>query len=207
MIDLVNVRKSLGNQLIFSNLDLKIERGEFLGIFGESGKGKTTLLNLIGALEVPDSGEVTILGENPRKPRIRRKLLRNELGFVFQNYALIDNLSVLENLKIALKYKKMGKKEEIHAIAKALEEVGLNNFEQKKIYTLSGGEQQRVSIARLLLKNPSIILADEPTGSLDQENRDKIISLLKELHQKGKTVVMVTHDKELATIFSRIIEL
>ncbi|WP_325945706.1 ATP-binding cassette domain-containing protein [Heyndrickxia sporothermodurans] len=134
-------------------------------------------------------------------------LLRDHLGFIFQNYALIDNVSVNENLEIALKHKKMNKIQKNHVISQALKEVGLIDYGIKKVHTLSGEEQQRIAIARLFLKDPSIILADEPTGSLDIENRDIIVSLFQKLHERGKTIIMVTHDKDLTKFFSRTIKL
>ncbi|MCC2248888.1 putative bacteriocin export ABC transporter [Virgibacillus sp. AGTR] len=207
MILIKNMNKKFNEKSIFEDFNLEINSGEFVGIIGKSGKGKTTLLNIIGTLEEADSGIVKVMGKDIHKKRIKRYLLRHHLGFIFQNYALIDNASVNDNLELALKHKKISKKEKMESITLVLEEVGLNNYSKEKVHTLSGGEQQRIAIARLLLKDPDIILADEPTGSLDNENRDIIVSLFKNLYKQGKTIIMVTHDKDLAHHFSKVIQL
>lgn len=207
MIEIINICKTFNIKIIFKDFNLKVKSGEFIGIVGKSGQGKTTLLNIMGTLEEPDSGIVKIMGKDIQQKKMKRLLLRDHLGFVFQNYALIDNASVNENLEIALKHKKMKKKQKHDAISLSLKEVGLVDYGKKIVHTLSGGEQQRVAIARLLLKDPSLIFADEPTGSLDSENRDIIVSLFQKLHKQGKTIIMVTHDKNLTEFFSRIIEL
>lgn len=207
MIEIKNINKSFDRKNIFNDFNLEVESGEFIGIVGKSGQGKTTLLNMIGTLEEPDSGIIKIMGENIRHKKVKRRLLRDELGFIFQNYALIDNASVNENLEIALKHKKMNKTQKKDSMSSALKKVGLVDYGKEKVHTLSGGEQQRIAIARLLLKDPSLILADEPTGSLDTENRDIIVSLFQKLHEQGKTIIMVTHDKDLTKFFSRTIKL
>ena len=207
MIKIINMCKAFNKKNIFKDFNIEIKEGEFIGIVGKSGQGKTTLLNMMGTLEEVDSGIIEIMGKNIHQKKIKRLLLKNHLGFIFQNYALIDNASVNENLEIALKHKKMKKKQKQNAISLVLKEVGLDDYGNKIVYTLSGGEQQRIAIARLLLKDPSIIFADEPTGSLDSENRDIIVTLFQKLHKQGKTIVMVTHDKSLTQFFSRVIEL
>ncbi|PEC19921.1 putative bacteriocin export ABC transporter [Bacillus cereus] len=207
MIKIHNMKKTFLDKTIFNDFNLEVKSGEFIGVYGKSGQGKTTLLNIIGTLEKPDSGEILIMEKSLENKKTKRYLLRDEIGFIFQNYALIDNETVNNNLEIALKHKKMSKPQKKEAMYSALSEVGLIGYGEKKVHTLSGGEQQRIAIARLLLKDPSIILADEPTGSLDNENRDVIISLFKKLHQKGKTIIVVTHDTSLSHLFSRIIQL
>ncbi|MCU5685448.1 putative bacteriocin export ABC transporter [Bacillus bombysepticus] len=207
MISINNMNKSFNNKILFENFNLEVKAGEFIGIYGKSGKGKTTLLNIIGMLENPDSGEIKLLGKETNSNKKKRDLLRNDIGFIFQNYALIDNESVNSNLEIAIKHRKLNKKQKKDAICSVLKEVDLTNYGEEKIHTLSGGEQQRVAIARLLLKKPTLILADEPTGSLDSENRDIITSLFQKLHQQGKTIIVVTHDTALSHLFSRIIQL
>lgn len=207
MIQIKNMNKSFGKKIIFKDFHLEIKSGEFVGIYGKSGQGKTTLLNIIGTLEEPDSGLVEVLGKNVNKKKIKRSLLRDDIGFIFQNYALIDNETVINNLEIALKHKTMKKSEKEEAISSVLKEVNLSGYEKEKIFTLSGGEQQRIAIARLLLKDPNLILADEPTGSLDSENRDMIASLFQKLHKQGKTIIVVTHDNALSQLFSRTIQL
>lgn len=207
MIEIINMCKAFNRKIIFKDFNLEVKPGEFIGIVGKSGQGKTTLLNIMGTLEEADSGIVKIMGKDIHKKKIKTLLRRDHLGFIFQNYALIDNASVNENLEIALNHKKMKKKQKYDAISLALKEVGLFDYGKEIVHTLSGGEQQRVAIARLLLKDPSLIFADEPTGSLDSENRDIIVALFQKLHKQGKTIIMVTHDKSLTKFFSRIIEL
>lgn len=207
MIEIINVCKAFNKKIIFENFNLNVKLGEFIGIIGKSGKGKTTLLNIMGTLEGVDSGVVKVMGKDISSKKTKRLLLRDNLGFIFQNYALIDNVSVNENLEIALNHKKMKRKQKYDAIDLALKEVDLDDYGNKIVHTLSGGEQQRVAIARLILKDPDIIFADEPTGSLDSENRDIIVSLFQKLHKQGKTIIMVTHDNNLSKFFSRIIEL
>ncbi|OQR53257.1 putative bacteriocin export ABC transporter [Bacillus sp. CDB3] len=207
MISIKNMDKSFNNKMLFKNFNLEVKEGEFIGIYGKSGKGKTTLLNIIGTLESPDSGEIKFSGMGKKTNKRKRDLLRYDIGFIFQNYALIDTESVNNNLEIAIKHKKMNKIQKKEAMYSVLKEVGLTNCGEEQVHTLSGGEQQRVAIARLLLKNPTLILADEPTGSLDSENRDIITSLFQKLHQQGKTIIVVTHDTSLSHLFSRIIQL
>lgn len=193
-IILSNVCKKFGNKVLFDNLSLKVERGEFLSIMGESGAGKTTLLNIMSLLEKPDSGNITICGyKNPTfYSRKAINLRRNYISYLFQNYGLIDTETVENNLKIAIHFKSINKKQNL--ISNALEQVGLQGYEKRKVYTLSGGEQQRVALAKVIAKSPQIIFADEPTGSLDEANRNYVLKILKELNCKGKTIIVVTHD-------------
>ena len=137
----------------------------------------------------------------------KRNLIRTKIGYLFQNFALIDTETVLYNLMIAMKYTKYTKSEKIKRISDSLAAVNLSGYEKKLIYTLSGGEQQRVAVARLMLKPSEIILADEPTGSLDSENRNEIITLLKRLNNDGKTVIVVSHDEYVVKMADRIIEI
>jgi len=196
MLEVKNISKSFNHEPVVSNFNLKIKKGEFLAITGESGKGKTTILNMLGLLEKPDSGEINIDGiKNPNKKQTML-LQRHTLGYLFQNYALIENESVEQNLKIALEYQKNIDKKSV--IKEALEFVGLRGVLDKKIYQLSGGEQQRVALARVYIKQADYIFADEPTGNLDAKNRDKVFELLKKLNEEGKTIIFVTHDMELA---------
>ncbi|CUH92026.1 ABC transporter ATP-binding protein [Herbinix luporum] len=206
LIRLNNISKKYGKQVVLSNFNLEVEKGEFIGIKGESGKGKSTLLNIIGLLEDCEGNiffEEKCISSNDTKKV--QKLLRNRIGYLFQNFALIDDLSVYDNLKIVLK--KSSKKEKMILIQQALEKVGLKDVINKKIYQLSGGEQQRVSVARLILQESDIILADEPTGSLDRKNALIIIKLLEKFHSEGKTIIMVSHDENLFKNCSRIINL
>lgn len=196
MIEAVNVSKIYKNKIVLDNFSIEINKGDFISITGESGRGKTTLLNILGLLEKPSTGNILVDGvKNPNK---KQKMLiqRNLFGYVFQNYALIENETVKNNLNIALEYtKNKNKKEEMD---KVLEQVNLEGFLNHKIYELSGGEQQRVALARVFLKDCSYIFADEPTGNLDQRNRDMIFDILKRLNTLGKTVIYATHDMQLA---------
>ncbi|WP_317310245.1 putative bacteriocin export ABC transporter [Clostridium thermobutyricum] len=205
-----DITKSYEKKYIFKNYNLEIKDNEFVAIMGKSGSGKTTLLNIIGGIDEFESGDIFINNiENPWKnKKMKIRFLREEIGYLFQNYALIDNESIGNNLDIALKYIKLSKEEKYKKKIEVLKKVGLNYDLKMPIYKLSGGEQQRVAISRLFLKKSSIILADEPTGSLDIGNKYKILELLKELQVKhGKTVIIVSHDKEVEKFADKIINL
>ena len=206
MIELTAITKRYGDKVIFDNFSMKVEEGEMIAVTGKSGCGKSTLLNIIGLLEKVDNGQVCIDGISNITPQgmIATKLIREEIGYLFQNFALVDEESVNYNLKLALKYVKGNK---MHIIEKALEEVGLSGYGNKKIYQLSGGEQQRVALARIIVKPSKIILADEPTGSLDEQNRDIVLNMLRKMQQQGKTIVIVTHDNYIADKCDRVISL
>lgn len=205
VIKIKNIKKSFGNKIIFYNFSENIFKNEIVAIVGKSGSGKTTLLNMIGGLEKIESGEIYInnlrvIGKN------KIELYRNQVSFLFQNFALVDEWTVEKNLKIALTFKKREKGSS--EILKVLKMIGLEDKLKEKIYKLSGGEQQRVALARIYLQDNPVILADEPTASLDKENRDLVFSLLRKLQkEKGKTIVIVTHDQELANFCDRVIEL
>lgn len=188
--------KKFGDKTLFENFSLKIERGEFLAIMGESGAGKTTLLNMMGLLDSPDSGTVVLCSQkNPAfSSRAAVGLRRRHISYLFQNYGLIDTETVENNMRIATHFKVVSRKKERRLIADALSQVGLQGYEKRKVYTLSGGEQQRVALAKVIAKSPQIIFADESTGSLDERNRDYVMEILQELNHRGKTIVVVTHD-------------
>jgi len=202
MIEGKNIVKRFDELVLFNGFDFIIKDGEFVCFSGPSGAGKTTLLNIIGLLEPIDGGKLTINGREYRTNRQKLAYYRNQVGFVFQNFALMENRTVEENLAIVAK-----KNRTEHTIEDVLEKVGLLDKLHSKVYTLSGGEQQRVSLARLFLKRCSIILADEPTGSLDTENAKIVMRLILELHREGKTIVLVTHDERIKQLAERIIEI
>ncbi|WEG37156.1 ABC transporter ATP-binding protein [Amygdalobacter nucleatus] len=216
MIQLDKISVSYGEQKVFENLSLTIENNEFVAIVGKSGSGKTTLLNIIGLLEFPHSGQVLIDGEKYTSAHKRLLYHRSQVSFLFQNYALVDDLSVKENLEIACKYSSVKKanktsrqeEDEDAYLKQVLAKVELpENVLNKKIFQLSGGEQQRVALARLLLKDAKYILADEPTGNLDIANRDIVFAILRRLNKQGNTIVLVTHDLDIARKADRIINL
>lgn len=209
IIELKNINKAYENHKVLDDFSLSINEGEMVAITGTSGVGKSTVLNIIGLLENFDSGEYIIDGQKNIKANSRKsvKVLRNTINYLFQNFALIDEESVEYNLELALKYVKACKTEKKNLLNNALEKVGLVGYEKRKIYELSGGEQQRVAIARCMLKPAKIILADEPTGSLDETNVKLVLDLLKSLNKKGLTVIAVTHDKFVASNCSREISL
>ena len=185
-IDLLNVSKSFGSKKIFTDLNLKFESGKSYALIGGSGSGKSTLLNIIGRLEKIDSGNVLVDKQDIWKIK-ERTLFKNTVGYVFQNYSLIDNKTVYDNLKLITKDKK--------TITDVLEKVGLSSdYLHQKIYELSGGQAQRVAIARMLMKPRKIILADEPTGALDGEIGKEIIRLLLNERDEDKYVIIATHD-------------
>ena len=185
-IDLLNVSKSFGSKKIFTDLNLKFESGKSYALIGGSGSGKSTLLNIIGRLEKIDSGNVLVDKQDIWKIK-ERTFFKNTVGYVFQNYSLIDNKTVYDNLKLITKDKK--------TITDVLEKVGLSSdYLHQKIYELSGGQAQRVAIARMLMKPRKIILADEPTGALDGEIGKEIIRLLLNERDEGKYVIIATHD-------------
>lgn len=207
VIELKDVNKKYGNKDLFNNLNLSIKKGEMVAITGASGCGKSTLLNILGLIDKPDSGEVIICdNKNPYdNENVKLNLFRYNIGYLFQNYALVDNYTVSKNLDIALEYVKSNNKKELKE--EALKKVGLLDKLNSKVFELSGGEQQRIALARLMIKKNNIILADEPTGSLDASNRDIILKLLRDLNNEGKTIVIVTHDDVVANMCTRKIEL
>ena len=206
IIRLEHINKKYADRTIFRDLSLDVNKGEFLGIQGESGAGKSTLLNIIGLLE-ECSGAIMIDGRavDRRNDRQVQFLLRQKIGYLFQNFALIDDQTVAENLYLAMP--PMSKVRRQQLCLDVLSDVGLGNILNKTVYQLSGGEQQRVAVARLILHRCKIILADEPTGSLDRENADQIIALLWELNQQGRTVIMVSHDPYAFRYCTRIVKI
>ncbi|TWH55979.1 putative ABC transport system ATP-binding protein [Desulfitobacterium sp. LBE] len=207
--ELINISKSYGDHRVLNNLSMTVGEGEMVAIMGKSGSGKTTILNMMGLLEKPDSGTIKLFGE--KSPRIGSakayKLLRTRLAYLFQNGALIDDETVDYNLEVPLLYVPKTKREKQEMKTTVLKKMGLSISLKQKIYELSGGEQQRVAIARILLKSCDLIFADEPTGSLDSDNRNEIMRILKDLNEAGKTIIIVTHDQYVAEACDRTIKL
>lgn len=202
MIEIKNINKVFDNKILFENYNLQIQQGEFVIISGESGSGKTTLLNMIGALEKIDSGQILINSIDISKKKYQLKFYRETVGFLFQNFVLLEDKTVYQNLEIIRK-----RSRSTVTIEEALQKVGLKNRMNAKVYTLSGGEQQRVALARLMVKRCSLILADEPTGSLDQKNADVVMSILKQMNKEGITIILVTHNYDLKERGDRFIQL
>lgn len=202
MIEIKEISKAFGDHVIFKDLDLNIEKGEFVVFCGPSGCGKTTLLNIIGGLEKIDEGSLIVDGMDISGKRPKKDYYLTKVGFLFQNFAILENKTVKENIELVQNKARTG-----ITVAEALEKVGLKDKENEKVYKLSGGEQQRVAVARLLFKKCDIVLADEPTGSLDRANGDNILKLLHMLNDMGKTIVLVTHDDKIIEREKRVIRL
>jgi putative ABC transport system ATP-binding protein len=191
------------------NASITVRKGELLAIMGPSGSGKSTLLALIGTLEKATDGKIILEGIDLRSvpekqlPSVRRE----KIGFIFQNYNLIPTLSALENVELSMRFSRMKKKERQERVRHLLEELGLGDRLNHKPSELSGGEQQRVSIARALANRPAVIFADEPTGEVDSKTRDSIVRIFKELSEKGQTILVVTHDPEVAKECSRVLRI
>lgn len=198
MIALENITKKFGDHVLFDQFSLEIPEGSFLVIAGKSGCGKTTLLNMIGGLEQPDQGRILIDGKEIRSRRSMRNFFTYQVGFLFQNFALLEDETVLENLNLVQKHARAAISAE-----QALEKVGLLEKKDAKVYQLSGGEQQRVAIARALVNSPRMIIADEPTGNLDPVRSLELMLLLEKINELGTTVLVVTHEKELVNAFSK----
>lgn len=210
MINLIGITKSYGNHIIFNDFNLEIKKNEMVAIMGKSGSGKTTLLNIIGLIDTYDSGKYIFDEKNENiKPntQLSQKIIRQKISYLFQNYALIDDETVEYNLRIALRYTRLKRDEIQMRISEVLNIVGLSGYENYKVFELSGGEQQRIAVARAYLKPCEVLLADEPTGALDTENKKSIMKLIQNLHESGKTIVIVTHDPDIAAVCQRTIHL
>ncbi|MBN8049072.1 ABC transporter ATP-binding protein [Paraclostridium bifermentans] len=205
MIKLTNINKSFDERVVLSNVSLSIEKNEFVCITGESGVGKTTLLNIIGLLDKADNGEVNLCGKTKFSRKDILELRRNFFGYIFQDFLLMQDETVEDNIKISKKYNKELTKKDIEEV---MEKVRLNNsYLNKRVCYLSGGEQQKVAIARMMLKPYELVLADEPTGNLDEKNKREVIEIFKDIKKSGKTIVCVTHDKDVSDSADRVINL
>ncbi len=206
ILELKNVTKSYGNVHALKDFNLSVAPGEWVSIMGPSGSGKSTMLNIIGCMDKPTSGSVLIDGieVTARSNKELTEVRREKIGLVFQQFHLIPHLTALENVMVAQYYHSLTDEEEA---LKALERVGLAYRANHLPSQLSGGEQQRVCIARALINYPALILADEPTGNLDEDNEKLVIELFQELHREGHTIVMVTHDNEVGELAQRKVRL
>lgn len=214
LISLSNVTKkyNLGEDVVvdaLKGINLEVYQGEFVAIIGHSGSGKSTLMHIVGILDKPTSGTVILEGHNVAKLSEEKlaEVRNKHIGFVFQAFNLLPKTSAIENVELPLIYSSISDRERKERAVKALQVVGLEERMDHKPNQLSGGQQQRVAVARALVGKPSIILADEPTGNLDSKSSDEIIDLLTELNKKGNTIVLVTHEMEIAKKTKRIVEI
>lgn len=188
------------------NINLSINKGEYVAIVGPSGAGKSTLMNIIGCLDTPSGGEYILDGLNTKCSDSKLAEIRNKkIGFIFQNYNLLPKLNVLENVELPLLYLGMGNSEIKERALSALKKVGLETHLKHKPNELSGGQKQRVAIARALVTEPQIILADEPTGALDSKTGREVLNMMGDLNKEGNTIIIITHDKEIAAEAKRMI--
>lgn len=213
LIQLHDIQKSFRNgtdgaiQEVLKGIDLSIEHGEMVAIKGASGAGKSTLLHILGCLDQPDSGTYYLDGEDISKASLTHlaEIRNRKIGFVMQHFSLIEEDTVLQNVGVPLLFAKT-KRLLVNGLAMAqLQQLGIEHLAQKKVNVLSGGEKQRVAIARALINQPDIILADEPTGALDTANSEKIMGIFEQLHQAGKTIIIVTHEAFVADCCTRVL--
>ncbi len=206
LLELKNISKIYGGLKALDNVSLRIEKGEWIAIMGPSGSGKSTMMNIVGALDKPTSGEVIFDGRDISKESNKRLtvLHRDKIGLVFQQFHLINYLNAVENVMVAQYYHSMPDEKEA---LEALERVGLAERARHLPSQLSGGEQQRVCIARALINSPELILADEPTGNLDEANENIVLEIFRQLHKEGTSLIVVTHDPEVGEEAQRIVRL
>lgn len=191
------------------HVDLEIKKGEFVAIIGHSGSGKSTLMNMLGCLDVPTSGSYFLNGQDVSvmKDNELSEIRNQEIGFIFQGFNLIANLTALENVELPLIYRGIGRSQRHKLAREALMRVGLEKRMEHKPSEMSGGQQQRVAIARAIAAEPPVILADEPTGNLDSASTQEIMEILKGLHEAGRSVILITHDNEIADQAKRVVRI
>lgn len=197
------------SQLVLKDISLRVFSGEFLAIMGHSGSGKSTLMNILGCLDRPTQGKYMLSGQSveDKSDEELARIRGQELGFVFQNFNLLMKRSIAENVSLPLIYQNVGEKERRARALEMLKKVNLTGYEDRVPSQLSGGMQQRVAIARALINNPAIIFADEPTGNLDSETSAEIMSLFQKLNKQGITVVVVTHEEDIADYAGRLVKI
>ena len=208
MIELQHIWKQFGSRVIFSDLSLNFQSGMVYALIGDSGCGKTTLLNMLAKLETFDKGEIFYKGNSLTSIK-NEEFYRNELGYLFQNFGLLESQTIRENLELGMIGKKKNKKQEKERLLlQALQAVRLDYLSlNQKIYELSGGEAQRVALAKIILKNPPLILADEPTASLDPKNSKEIMEILLELRNANRTIIIATHNPSIWKMADQVIRL
>ena len=213
LIKITNIKRDfpLGNEIVYvlKGIDLEIKKGEYVALMGPSGSGKSTLMNILGCLDTPTSGTYILNGKHVSEMQddelagIRNK----EIGFVFQTFNLMPRTTALDNVALPMVYAGFSKSERVERATEVLKQVGLDDLMDHKPNQLSGGQRQRVAVARALVNKPSIILADEPTGNLDSKTSVEIMNLFNEIHTNGNTVILVTHEEDIAAYAHRIIRL
>jgi putative bacteriocin ABC transporter len=206
MIELRNINKGFDDRIVLDNLNYNFYEGNSYALIGASGAGKTTLLNIIGKLEEADSGDIIVNDINLNNIK-EKDYFKNYLSYLFQNFGLIENKSIQENLMLAFVGEKIGKLEKQQKMNEALKRVHLDVKLNRKIYTLSGGEAQRVALAKTILKDSPIILADEPTASVDQKNSEEIIELILSLKKENKIIIIATHSPDIYNQVDHILEI
>ncbi len=191
------------------HVDLEIQKGEFIAIIGHSGSGKSTLMNMLGCLDIPTSGEYYLNGKDVSEMKDNQlsEIRNEEIGFIFQGFNLIANLTAIENVELPLIYRGIGRGERHKLAVEALKMVGLDNRTHHKPSEMSGGQQQRVAIARAIAAKPPVILADEPTGNLDSFSTKEIMEILRGLHDSGRSVILITHDNDIADQAKRVVRI
>ena len=213
IIELKNVNKTfkMGDEVIkaIDNINFTVKKGEFVSIIGPSGSGKSTLMNILGLLDTPDSGEYYLDGMLIQQLSDNKlaELRNKKIGFIFQNFNLLQKMTALENVQLPLVYEGINHKDAIKMSYEYLEKVGLKGREKHLPNQLSGGQQQRVATARALVNNPEIILADEPTGALDSKTSLEIMDMLQKLNEAGQTIILITHDLNVASKAKRIVRI
>ena len=210
VVDLCKVYNPGVNEVrALDHVDLEIDQGEFVAIIGQSGSGKSTFMNMLGCLDIPTSGRYCLDGKDVSEmdDNALSDIRNKKIGFIFQSFNLIPSLNALENVELPLIYRRIGKAERRELAEEALRRVGLAERMRHRPSQMSGGQQQRVAIARAIAARPPILLADEPTGNLDSQSGAEIVRILHELHQEGKTVILITHDHTLAQTAGRIIQI
>lgn len=206
ILQLKDISKIYGDLKALDNINLTVEKGEWIAIMGSSGSGKTTMMNIVGCMDKASLGQVILDGQDISKlsPKELTEIRRDKIGLIFQQFHLVNYLTALENVMMAQYYHSMPDEEEAMEV---LEAVGLKDRAKHLPNQLSGGEQQRVCIARALVNHPAIILADEPTGNLDEKNEYIVMEIFEKLHNKGSSIIVVTHDQEVGDEAERIIRL
>ena len=209
MIKIEHLSKSFDGFKALDDFSLTVPKGAIYGLMGLNGAGKSTLMNMLGCLDVPSSGTYMLHGQNVSElDDDELSDIRNrEIGFIFQGFNLIPNLTALENVELPLIYRGVGRSKRLELSRIALEKVGLGHRMDHKPAEMSGGQQQRVAIARAIAQAPPVILADEPTGNLDSHSTQEILEILKELHGEGRTVILITHDNDIAAQAKRVIKI